>query len=79
MLAFQYETFVSIEDYNKPMSCLKELGFVSQFHNHLPDQNETDKPSEKLKKEISTQERILSQYYKKSDVTMIKKTHLRVL
>ena len=44
MLAFQSETFLSIEDFKKTVSCSKDLAFVSQLDNHLPEKNETEKP-----------------------------------
>ena len=47
-LAYPYEYFNSIEDYNKPVDNLENKNFFSNLKNKCPDDNEIDRTRENI-------------------------------
>ena len=49
-MAYPYEYFNSIEDYQKPVNDLKKEDFFSKLKNKCPDDKEIDRTREIIKK-----------------------------
>ena len=56
-LAYQYEYFNSIEDYQKPVDNLKKEHFFSKLKNRCPDDEETQRTMDIIKKVILKMEK----------------------
>ena len=70
-LAYPYEFFNSIEDYNKPVDNLENKNFFSKLKNKFPDDKEIDRTREIIKKFNIKGGKELTQLYCKSDVLLL--------
>ena len=70
-LAYLYEYFNSIEDYNKPVDNLENKDFFSKLKNKCPDDNEIDRTREIIKKFNIKDGKELTELYCKSDVLLL--------
>ena len=70
-LAYPYEYFNSIEDYNKPVDKLENKDFFSKLKNKCPDDIEIDRTREIIKKFDIKDGKELTQLYCKSDVLLL--------
>ena len=70
-LAYPYEYFNSIEDYNKPVDILENKDFFSKLKNKCPDDKEIDRTREIIKKFNIKDGKELTELYCKSDVLFV--------
>ena len=70
-LAYPYEYFNSIEDYNKPVDNLENKDFFSKLKNKCPDDIEIDRTREIIKKFNIKDGKELTELYCKSDVLLL--------
>ena len=70
-LAYLYEYFNSIEDYNKPVDNLENKDFFSKLKNKCPDDKEIDRTREFVKKFNIKDGKELTELYCKSDVLLL--------
>ena len=70
-LAYPYEYFNSIEDYNKPVNNLENKDFISKLKNKYSDENEIDRTREIIKKFNNKDGKELTELYCKSDVLLL--------
>ena len=70
-LAYPYEYFNSIEDYNKPVDNLQNKDFFSKLKNKCPDDKEIDRTREIIKKFNIKDGKELTELYCKSDVLLL--------
>ena len=70
-LAYPYEYFNSIEDYNKPVDNLENKDFFSKLKNKCPHDNEIDRTREIIKKFNIKDGKELTELYCKSDVLLL--------
>ena len=70
-LAYPYEYFNSIDDYEKPVNNLKKEDFFSKLKNKCPDNEETKREKENIEKFIVKNGEELTVKYLKSDVLLI--------
>ena len=70
-LAYSYEYFNSIEDYNKPVDNLENKHFFSKLKNKCADDNESDRTREVIKKFNIKDGKKLTELYCKSDVLIL--------
>ena len=70
-LAYPYECFNSIEDYDKPVDNLENKDFFSKSKNKCPDNNEIDRTREIIKKFNIKDGEELTELYCKSDVLLL--------
>ena len=70
-LAYPYEYFNSIEDYQKPVDNLENKNFFSKLKNKCPDDKEIDRTREIIKKFNIKNGEELSELYCKSDVLLL--------
>ena len=70
-LAYPYEYFNSIEDYNKPVNILKNKDFFSKLKNKCPDDTEIDRTREITKKFNIKDGKKFTDLYCKSDVLLL--------
>ena len=70
-IAYPYEYFNSIEDYNKPVDNLENRDFFSKLKNKCPDDNEVDRTREIIKKFNIKDGKELTEIYCKSDVLFL--------
>ena len=70
-LAYPYEYFNSIEDYNKPFDNLENKDFFSKLKNKYPDNKEIDRTREIFKKFNIKDGKELTELYCKSDVLLL--------
>ena len=70
-LAYPYEYFNSIEDYNKPVDNLENKNFFSKLKNKCPDDIEIDRTREIIKKFNIKDCKELTELYFKSDVLLL--------
>ena len=70
-LAYLYEYFISIEDYQEPVDNLKKEDFVSKLKNKCPDGEEIEKTKEFIEKINNKNGEELTQIYLKSDVLLL--------
>ena len=70
-LAYPYEYFNSIDDYQKPVDKLEKKDFFSKLKNNCPDDKEIERTKEIIKKiDIKNGEK-LTEIYLKSDVLLL--------
>ena len=70
-LAYPYQNFNSIDDYQKPVDNLKKEDFFSKLKNECPDDDETERTKEIIKVfDIKIGEELTKLYYK-SDVILL--------
>ena len=70
-LAYPYEYFNSIDDYEKPVLNLENKDFFSKLKNKCPDDKEIDRTREIIKKFNIENGEELTQLYLKSDVILL--------
>ena len=70
-LAYPYEHFNSIEDYNKPVNNLENKNSFSKLKNKCPDDIEIDRTREIIKKFNIKDGKELTELYCKSDVLLL--------
>ena len=70
-LAYPYEYFNSIEDYNKPVDKLENKDFFSKLKNKCPDDKEINRTREIIKKFDIKDGKELTELYCKSDVLLL--------
>ena len=70
-LAYPYEYFNSIEDYNKPVIILENKNFFSKLKNKCPHDKEIDGTREIIKKFDIKNGRELTELYCRSDVLLL--------
>ena len=70
-LAYPYEYFNSIEDYNKPVNNLENKDFFSKLKNKCPDDTEIDRTREIIKKFNNEDGKEFTELYCKSDVLLL--------
>ena len=70
-LAYPYEYFNTIEDYNKPVDNLENKDFFSKLKNKCPDDNKIDRTREINKKFKIKDGKELTELYLKSDVLLL--------
>ena len=70
-LAYPYEYFNSIEDYDKPVDNLGNKDFFSKLKNKCPDDSEIDRTREIIKKFNIKDGKELTELYCKSDVLLL--------
>ena len=70
-LAYPYEYFHNIEDYQKLVDKLKKEGFFSKLKNDYPNDIEIERTKENIKKLIVENAKELTQLYLKSDVLLL--------
>ena len=70
-LAFPYEYFNSIDDYQKPYDNLKKEDFFSKLKNKCPSDEKKERTKELIKKFNTKNEKELTQLYLKSDVLLL--------
>ena len=70
-LAFPYEHFNSIDDYQKPVDNLKKENFFSKLKNGYPDDEEIERTKEIRKRFNIKNGEELTQIYLKSDVLLL--------
>ena len=70
-LAYPYEYFNSIEDYNKPVNNLENKEFFSKLKNKCPDDKEIDRTREIIKKFNIKDGKELTELCCKSDVLLL--------
>ena len=70
-LAYPYEYFNSIDDYQKPVDNLKQKDFFSKLKNKCPDDEETKRTKEIIKKFCINNGEELTEIYLKSDVLLL--------
>ena len=70
-LAYPYEFFNSIEDYQKPVTNLKKEDFFSKLKNGYPDDEEIKRTMEIIKLLNIKNGEELSQIYLKSDILLL--------
>ena len=70
-LAYHYEYFNSIEDYQKPVKNLENKDFFSKLKNKCPDDKEIDRTREIIKKFNNKDGEELTELYCKSDVLFL--------
>ena len=70
-LAYPYEYFNSIEDYNKPVNNLENKDFFSKLKNKCPDDKEIDRTREIIKKFNVKDGKELTELYCQSDVLLL--------
>ena len=70
-LAYPYEYFNSIEDYNKPVNILENKNFFSKLKNKCRDDNEIDRTREIIKEFNIKEGKELTELYCKSDVLLL--------
>ena len=69
-LAYPYEYFNSIEDYNKPVDNLENKDFFNKLKNKCPDNKEIDRTREIVKKFNEKDGKELTDLYCKNDVLL---------
>ena len=70
-LAYPYEFFSSIEDYQKPVNNLKKEDFYSKLKNGYPDEGEIERTKEIIKLFNIKNGEELTEIYLKSDVFLL--------
>ena len=70
-LAYPYEYFNSIDDYQKPVDNLKKEDFFSKLKNKCPDDEEIERTKEIIKKFNIKNGEELTEIYLKSDVLLL--------
>ena len=70
-LAYPYEFFNSIDDYQKPVDNLKKEHFFSKLKNKCPDDDEIERTMSIIEKFIIKNGEVLTQTYLKSDVLFL--------
>ena len=70
-MAYPYEYFNSIEDYDKPVDNLENKNFFSRLKNKCPDDSEIDRTREIIKKFNNKDGKELTELYCKSDVLLL--------
>ena len=70
-LAYPYEYFNSIEDYDKPVDNLENKDFLSKIKNKCPDDSEIGRTREIIKKFNIKDGKELTELYCKSDVLLL--------
>ena len=70
-LAYPYEYFNSIEDYDKPVDNLENKNFFSKLKNKCPNDSEIDRTREIIKKFNIKDGKELTELYCKSDVLLL--------
>ena len=70
-LAYPYEYFDSIDDYQKPVDNLKKKDFFSKLKNKSPDEEELERTKELFEKLIFKDGEELTEIYLKSDVLLL--------
>ena len=70
-LAYPYEHFNSIDDYQKPVNNLKKEDFFSKLKNKGPDDDEIERTREIIKLFDIKDGKELTQLYLKSDVILL--------
>ena len=70
-LAYPYEYFNSIDDYQKPVDNLKKEHFFSKLKNKCPDDEEIERTREIIKKFNIKDGKELTELYLKSDVLLL--------
>ena len=70
-LAYPYEYFNSIDDYQKPVDNLKKEDFFSKLKNKYPDDEEIERTKELIKKFNNKNGEELTERYLKSDVLLL--------
>ena len=70
-LAYPYEYFNKIEDYNKPVDNLENKDFYSKLKNKRPDDIEIDRTREIIEKFNNKDGKELTELYCKSDVLLL--------
>ena len=70
-LAYPYEYFNSIDDYQKPVDKLKREDFFSKLKNKCPDDEEIERTKEYIKKFNIKSGEELTETYLKSDVLFL--------
>ena len=70
-LAYPYEYFNSIDDYQKPVDNLKKEDFFSKFKNGYPDDREIERTKEIINLFIIKNGEELTEIYLKSDVLLL--------
>ena len=70
-LAYPYEYFNTIEDYNKPVGNLENKDFFSKLKNKCPDDNKIDRTREINKKFKIKDGKELTELYLKSNVLLL--------
>ena len=70
-LAYPYEYFNSIDDYQKPVDNLKKEDFFSKLKNKCPDKEEIERTKDDIKKFNIKNGEELTEIYLKSDVLLL--------
>ena len=70
-LAYPYEYFNSIEDYQKPVDNIKQEHFFSKLKNGCPDDEETERTMDIIKRFNIKNGELLIEIYLKSDVLLL--------
>ena len=70
-LAYPYEYFNSIDDYQKPVDNLKKEHFFSKLKNKCPDDGEIERTMNNIEKFNIKNGEVLTQIYLKSDVLLL--------
>ena len=70
-LAYTYEIFISIDDYQKPVDNLKKEQFFSNLKNKCPDDDEIERTMNIIEKFNIKNGEVLTQIYLKSDVLLL--------
>ena len=70
-MAYPYEFFNCIEDYQKPVNKLKKEDFFCKLKNKCPDDEETERTKEIIKIFDIENEEELTEIYLKSDLLLL--------
>ena len=71
ILAYPYEIFNCIDDYQKPVDNLKKKDFFSQLKSDYPDNEEIERTTEKIKMFNIKNGEELTEIFLKSDVLLL--------
>ena len=70
-LAYPYECFNSIDDYQKPVGNIKKEGFFNKLKNNYPNDKEKERTKDFFKRFNNKNGEELTEIYLKSDVLLL--------